>query len=159
MSVVASSAVKGRMLRIKFGELLARAGGLEAAASFCRVGKSTLARYASTAAADAECFAPVDVVRDLEALVGEPIVTATLCSMADGVFVALPPAPATRVDLLQLMAAQAKEQSDVTSAICIALSDGTMTPAEAAVALAEQEQVIRLAAALRAELMTIVEGE
>lgn len=159
MTVVASTAVKGRMLKIKFGELLARAGGLEASASFCRVGKSTLARYASTSPADAECFAPIDVVRDLEALVGEPIVTATLCSMADGVFVALPPEPATRGDLLQLMAAQAKEQSDVTSAICAALADGTVTPAEAAIALAEQEQVIRLAATLRAELMTIVEEQ
>lgn len=74
-------------------------------------------------------------------------------------FVALPPVPAGRADLLQLMAAQAKEQSDVTSAICAALADGTMSPAEAEVALVEQDQVIRLAAALRAELMTIVEGQ
>ncbi|WP_267396973.1 MULTISPECIES: hypothetical protein [unclassified Sphingomonas] len=79
MSAAPSTALHGRKLKIRFGELVAMAGGLEAAEGFCRVGKSTLARYYSLAPADAECFAPIDVVRDLERLVGEAPVTSHLC--------------------------------------------------------------------------------
>lgn len=159
MSVIASDTVKGRMLKIKFGELVGRIGGLEAAASFCRVGKSTLARYASTVSADAESFAPVDVVRDLEALAGEPLVTATLCGMADGVFVPVPNASATTGDLLAMMATLSGEFNDTTRAVCTGLSDGTFCGGDAERLEHELDDVIRVAVGMRALARSIHGGE
>lgn len=159
MSVIASDAVKGRMLKIKFGELVGRIGGLEAAASFCRVGKSTLARYASIVQADAECFAPIDVVRDLEALAGEPIVTATLCAMADGVFVPVPSAPATAGDLLTMMSKLSGEFNDTTGAICAGYSDGKFCAADATKLERELNDVIRVAVGMRALTRSIHGGD
>jgi hypothetical protein len=159
MSVIASDAVKGRMLKIKFGELVGRIGGLEAAASFCRVGKSTLARYASTVQADAECFAPIDVVRDLEALAGEPIVTGTLCGMANGVFVAVPNAPAGTADLLSMMAKLSGEFNDTTGAVCTGLADGNFSNVDAERLEFELDGVIRVAVGMRALARSIHGGE
>ena len=159
MSVITSDAVKGRMLKIKFGELVGRIGGLEAAASFCRVGKSTLARYASIVQADAECFAPIDVVRDLEALAGEPIVTATLCAMADGVFVAIPNTPAGTGDLLAMMSALSGEFNDTTRVVCAGLADGKFCPVDAAKLERELDDVIRVAVGMRALARSIHGGE
>lgn len=159
MSVIASDAVKGRMLKIKFGELVGRIGGLEAAASFCRVGKSTLARYASTVQADADCFAPIDVVRDLEALAGEPIITTTLCAMADGVFVAVPSAPAGTGDLLTMMSALSGEFNDTTRVVCAGLADGKFCPVDAAKLERELDDVIRVAVSMRALARSIHGGE
>lgn len=159
MTMIASTAVKGRILKVRFGELVAKVGGIEAAASLTRVGKSAIARYASLNPAEAECFAPVDIVRDLEAVAGEAIVTAALCTMADGTFVALPDAPATREDLLTLLARQAKEQSDTTAAICAGLADGKLDAADAEKILAELDQLIRVSAHMRAELLTIMKGD
>lgn len=159
MSVIASDAVKGRMLKIKFGELVGRIGGLEAAASFCRVGKSTLARYASVVHADAECFAPIDVVRDLEALAGEPIVTTTLCAMADGVFVPVSNVPAGTGDLLGLMSKLSGEFNDTTRAVCSGLADGNFCPVDAKKLESELDDVIRVAVGMRALARSIRGGE
>lgn len=147
------------MLKIKFGELVGRIGGLEAAASFCRVGKSTLARYASIVQADAECFAPVDVVRDLEALAGEPIVTATLCGMAAGVFVTVPNTPAGTGDLLATMSALSGEFNDTTRVVCAGLADGKFCPVDAAKLERELDDVIRVAVGMRALARSIHGGE
>ena len=157
MSVIASDAVKGRMLKIKFGELVGRIGGLEAAASFCRVGKSALARYASVVQADAECFAPVDVVRDLEALAGEPIVTTTLCAMADGVFVAVANAPAGTGDLLGMMSTLSSEFNDTTRAICTGFADGKFCAVDAEKLERELDDTIRVAVNMRA-LARLIQG-
>lgn len=159
MSMIASDAVKGRMLKIKFGELVSRCDGLEAAASFCRVGKSTLARYASIVPADAECFAPIDVVRDLEALAGEAIVTSTLCVMADGVFVAVPSMPATTGDLLAMMAALSGEFNDTTRAVCNGLADGNFCAVDAEKLERELDDVIRVAVGMRALTRSIHGGK
>jgi hypothetical protein len=159
MNVIASDAVKGRMLKIKFGELVGKIGGLEAAASFCRVGKSTLARYASNVQSDAECFAPIDVVRDLEALAGEPVVTSTLCAMADGVFVAVPNTPAATGDLLAMMSALSGEFNDTTRVICAGLADGNFCAVDAAKLERELDDVIRVAVGMRALARSIHGGD
>jgi len=159
VNVIASDAVKGRMLKIKFGELVSKTGGLEAAASFCRVGKSTLARYASNVQADAECFAPIDVVRDLEALAGEPVVTATLCAMADGVFVSVPNTPVTTGDVLGMMAALSGEFNDTTRVVCAGLADGNFCAVDAAKLERELDDVIRVAVGMRALARSIHGGD
>jgi hypothetical protein len=159
MNVIASDAVKGRMLKIKFGELVGKIGGLEAAASFCRVGKSTLARYASNVQSDAECFAPIDVVRDLEALAGEPVVTSTLCAMADGVFVAVPNTPAATGDLLAMMSALSGEFNDTTRVICAGLADDNFCAVDAAKLERELDDVIRVAVGMRALARSIHGGD
>ncbi len=159
MNVIASDAVKGRMLKIKFGELVGKIGGLEAASSFCRVGKSTLARYASNVQSDAECFAPIDVVRDLEALAGEPVVTSTLCAMADGVFVAVPNTPAATGDLLAMMSALSGEFNDTTRVICAGLADGNFCAVDAAKLERELDDVIRVAVGMRALARSIHGGD
>ncbi|WP_430636387.1 hypothetical protein [Sphingomonas hankookensis] len=94
MTTLASRAVKGRMLKERTGELLAAVGGLEAAASYCRVSKTQLGRYASLSPADADTFAPIDVVRCLETAAGQPIVTEHLAADAGGAFVVIPQARA-----------------------------------------------------------------
>lgn len=149
--------VRNQMLRLRTSELIRRVGGLAKAATLCRVSKSTLARYASTSPADAECFVPIDVVHDLERHAGGPVVTSELCLLAGGAFVSHPNMPPSRDGLLVQLAAQAKEQSDLTTAICTAVADGHFTRDEAALALLEQEEILRLGAAMRACLLLIVE--
>lgn len=56
------------------------AGGLEAAATVCRLSKTSLAASYDPHAPDR--FPPVDVVADLEACAAEPLVTATLARLA-----------------------------------------------------------------------------
>ncbi|MDP1026373.1 hypothetical protein Q5H91_04045 [Sphingomonas sp. KR1UV-12] len=158
MSVIAPDAVKGRMLKIKFGELLALAGGVEAAAGFCRVGKSALARYASLTAADVDFFAPIDVVHDLERLTGRPLVTCQLATLADGAFVALPTVPAGAGDLLGAVGQLSVEFSDATNAVCEGLKDGKFCTVDAARLEKEADDVIRVAVGLRA-LARAIKGE
>lgn len=155
MVAVTPAAIRDRALKIAFGELLGRVGGLEAAAGLCRVGKSTLARYASLSPADAECFAPVDVVRALEAVAGEAIVTTALATMADGTFVKLP-SVARPTDLFGALAALSREVSDTTTAICAGFNDGKFCDVDAEKTLGEVDDVIARAAQMRALLLTIM---
>ena len=149
---IAPAGVRGRMLKLTFRDLIAACGGVEAAAACCRVGKSMIANYASLVPAHAESFAPIDVVQCLEAIAGEPIVTRLMASEAGGVFVALPDAPADRGELLGLIAAHAREASDMTTAICTALADGHVGQAEATMARRTVRDVLAVVAALDAEL-------
>ena len=56
-----------------------------------------------------------------------------------------------------LLARQAQEQNDLTQAICSGLADGRFDHADAAKALREVDDVIRVAAAMRAELKMLME--
>lgn len=109
-------------------------GGIEAAAAFTRVGKTMLADYGSLN--KPECFAPIDVIADLEPLARErsgwPHVVQALCRMLGGVFVPVPEAPVTGSDLFEKHAALAKEASDVTGAICAGMKDGKWDPEDGA---------------------------
>lgn len=156
MTALASRAVKGRMLKERTGELVAAVGGLEAAANFCRVSKTALGRYASLSVGDADYFAPIDVIRCLETVAGEAIVTAHLASEAGGVFVVVPDVSAKGADLLQLLADQSRESSELTAAICAGLADGILTSDEARKAMREAEQLATVAMRMRAELALIV---
>jgi hypothetical protein len=141
-------------------EMVKGVGGVEAAASFCRVGKSTLSDAQNMNKDD--CFVALDVIADLEPLArsreGWPHVTRNLCQIMGGTFVALPDAPATREDLLSLLASLTKELSEVTAAVCTGLADNKFDQTDARKTLTEVDDAIRVAAAMRAALQTIVES-
>jgi hypothetical protein len=155
MGAIVTSAVRERKLKIAFGELVGLVGGLEAAACDCRVSKSTLARYASLSPADAECFAPVDVVRALEAVAGQPTVTSALAIMADGAFMKLP-SVARPADLFAALSDLSREASELTTAICAGFNDGKFCDLDAGKARGEVDDVIQRAAQMAALLDTIM---
>lgn len=59
--------------------LLDAAGGLVSASMACRAGKTSLGRFGSV---NDEQFMPADVIADLEADIGEPVVTRELARLA-----------------------------------------------------------------------------
>lgn len=106
------------------GEMLKGVGGLEAAAGFCRVGKSALGDNQSVN--KPESFVALDVIADLEPLArdrdGWPHVTRALAATMGFVLVKLPEVPATSAELLSLIGRHAKEGGDVSQAVCRALA-------------------------------------
>lgn len=145
-------------------ELIKGVGGVEAAAMFCRVGKSSLSDAQNWRRDDV--FVALDVVFDLEPLArdrtGWPHVTRALCAAMGGVFVPLPEAQATREDLLMLLAAKARESSELTDAAiacCTAVDDNPAVRAAAArKAIKELDDVVAVAMAMRAALETLEGG-
>lgn len=138
-------------------EMIKGVGGLEAAAGFCRVGKSVLGDNQSVSRA--ESFIAIDVVADLEPLARErsgwPHVTRALCKQMGGVFVAVPEGRATGANLMGLLARKVKEGADVSSALCEALRDGVVEPTEARKVRSEITELMELLAAMDAELASI----
>ena len=62
-------------------QLVERAGGPTEAAESCRPAASLLSRYCSESEEHETTFAPADVVKELELLAGEPIVTRALADL------------------------------------------------------------------------------
>lgn len=145
-------------------EMIKGVGGVEAAAGFCRVGKSTLSDAQNYRRPDV--FIALDVVFDLEPLArdrtGWPHITRELCTAMGGVFVPLPEAQATRADLLALLATKARESSELTAAFIACCTTDDADPATRAAAarraIKELDDVVMVAMTMRAELETL-EGE
>ncbi|MDK8186701.1 MULTISPECIES: hypothetical protein [Sphingomonas] len=145
-------------------DLIKGAGGVEAAAAFCRVGKSTLSDAQNPNKPD--CFLAIDVAFDLEPLARErsgwPHLTRALCAANGGMFVPLPDGPVTREDLLMLLARKARESGELTEAAiacCSAVDDNPAQRREAARnAIKELDEVVAVALEMRVALKTI-EGE
>lgn len=145
-------------------ELIKGVGGVEYAATVCRVGKSTLSDAQNPGKPDN--FLAIDVVFDLEPLARErsgwPHVTRALCAANGGMFVPLPEAPVTREDLLMLLARKARESGDLTEAAIACCSSVDDNPAErrsaAGRAIKELDEVVAVALEMRAALKSI-EGE
>lgn len=142
------------------GETIKGVGGLEAAASFCRVGKSALSDNQSVNHADS--YIAIDVLADLEPLARErsgwPHVTRALCRRMGGVFVPQPEVQSTGADLLQLLAGHAQESADVSRAICEGMADGKVCPIDARKIRTEVAQAMELLALIDAGL-AIIEQE
>ena len=142
-------------------ETIKGVGGLEAAAGFCRVGKSALSDNQSVNH-DAS-FIAVDVVADLEPLARErsgwPHVTRALCRRMGGMFVPRPDVLATGADLLMLLGRHAQESADVSRAICDAVADGKVCGDDARRIRAEVAQAMELLALVDADLAVIEEGK
>ena len=141
---------RGRLLKITFGELVRLVGDDSVASTITRVSRPTIARYRSLSPADAEYFAPTDVVADLERVAGARPVTELLCQMAGGTFVAEPEVPATEESLLAAMSRLATEFADVTTAICAGLADGKWCDRDASECIRQLNDVIRVSVQMRA---------
>lgn len=152
-------AAAGRMLKEAFHDLIDEIRPLKVAADKCRVGVTTLHRYASLEREDAECHAAIDVVAALERVTGEPIVTRKLCELSNGMFMPLPNIDAQPGDLLALLAAKAKESGELTAAICAAVADGKVDADEGATITREIDHLIAVAAAMRATVQSLVKGD
>lgn len=130
-----------RALKALFRVLLQRCGGLDAAAACVRVGRSQLANYTDM---HSDQFAPVDVVAELEAVAGEPVVTADLARRAGCIL--LPVVDHAEGRLGQDMAQLGREVGEVFAAYAESLShDGQMDPAEAERVERELADVVRVA--------------
>jgi len=151
MSALLKSGVDGRALKIKTADLIERVGRLVAAAGFCRVSKTMLARYGSEGVADRDCFAPIDVVRDLERLVGDPIVTRFLAEEAGHVLIPRPRFEGVTVgDVQAAIGACAFEHGEAVSTTLSALADGRVTGGEARRIIKEIDDSIQTKLMLRA---------
>ena len=138
-------------------EMIKGVGGLEAAAGFCRVGKSVLACNGSVNEPDS--FVALDVVADLEPLArgrdGWPHVARALAAQSGFALVRLPDALPDAGGLLHLVAKQAKEGGDIASSICAALADGQVDAVEARAARREVADLIQVMVAMDAALAAI----
>lgn len=152
-------AAAGRMLKEAFHDLIDEIRPLKVAASECRVGVTTLHRYASLDSEDGECHAAIDVVAAMERVAGNPVVTRKLCELSNGMFMPLPQIGARPADLLTLLAAQATESGELTAAICVAVSDGKVDTSEGAAITREIDHLIAVAAAMRATVQSLLRGD
>ncbi len=144
-------------LKHRTKEAIKGVGGLEAAAGFCRLGKSRLGECQNEN--KAEDFLPIDVLIALERLTaersGSPHILRGLCHQMGGVFVKLPQVDAAGANLMKLLARKVQEGADVSVALCEALEDGVVQPAEARKVRGEIMQLMELLAAMNAELAAI----
>lgn len=109
-------------------QLVRLAGGVAQAATFTRVDPARLSRYGSPH--DPQ-FVPIDVVADLEAEAGDPIVTRALADLSGCLLVAKPKADAAR-GMAATLGRTAKETGEALAALGSALADdGVITAAEA----------------------------
>lgn len=119
-------------LKAEFRDLVEAAGGVTRAARITRVNAPRLSNYCS---AQDPSFAPIDVIADLEAEVGEPVVTRILADLAGYVLVrkAAVERPVETIDraAAPVMQAVGKAMMELGSA----LRDGVCTPQEAAAIL------------------------
>lgn len=107
-------------------DLTDTAGGVTRAGNISRVGAPLLSRYGSP---QESTFAPIDVIADLEAEVGDPVVTRELASLSGFDLVARP-APGASLPLTERFVKMLKENGDVEQAISRAIAAGEITAAE-----------------------------
>lgn len=147
-------------LKAATSEMIKGVGGLEAAALFCRVGKSALSDNQSPNKPDS--FVALDVVADLEPLArardGWPHVTQALCRQLGGVFVAEPDVPPSEGDVLAVLADASREFADVTQVVCAGMADGKFDAADAEKLERELDDVIAKAVGMRALARAIKGG-
>lgn len=112
------------------------------AATVTRVAQQHLSRYVSTASDNAEMFAPVDIVADLEAECGQPIVTRKLAEFSGHELVPLPEILRDGNGLDQVSGAAVKETGEFLAALGTALADGKLGEKEMAAVSSEGREVI-----------------
>ncbi|MFC3693388.1 phage regulatory CII family protein [Chenggangzhangella methanolivorans] len=113
-------------LKAETRALVKRCGGQEAAAASTRVSHQALSRYG--ALEDAPNFAPIDVVADLEAEIGEPVVSRALAGLLG--FTLVKVEAGAQLTPAQRFARVMKETHEVNAAFADALSDGAIDEAE-----------------------------
>jgi hypothetical protein len=112
-------------------QLVSAAGGGNEAAKATRVGQQVLSGYGSLAPEHRDRFAPLDVVADLEAECGQPIVTRKLAALNNCLLVQLPTGPGHGA-VTERSGRSAHEFGEVMAGVFGALAnDGRITPDEA----------------------------
>lgn len=142
-------------------EMIKGVGGVEAAAGYCRVGKSVLSDNGSANRPDS--FVAIDVVADLQPLAagreGWPQITRALAAADGFALVKLPEAMPDGSALLHLLARLARENGEIARAVCEALADGKVCAGEAKRIRGEVRDLIEGAVAMDAALAKIEGGE
>lgn len=135
-------------------------GGVEAAAEISGKSKSQHGRFQSPHDPDFATIADVIAMeRVAHGTAGHPQVTRLLCAQAGGLFVPLPEA-IDEGDGLSLLACElAAEVGDVARAVSDSLRDRVVEPGEARHVLRELDDMDAKSAALRLQLVRILEGE
>ena len=117
-------------------KLLAAAGGGNEGAKATRVGQQVLSSYGSLGAEHAERFAPIDVIADLEAECGQPLVTRRLAELSNCLLVPLPIADGFDAVSRQTMRS-AQEYAELIASVMAAKADGRIDAGEARRLLAD----------------------
>lgn len=117
-------------LKTTFRALRKRIGKQDAASSLTRVSQQHISRYESLREEDADYFPPIDVIADLEAECGSPVVTRRLADLGGHVLVQLPQAGDSLAPLGRVSAEALKEIGDVFSTLGQHMADGVLTSVE-----------------------------
>ena len=141
-------------LRIKaaFRELVDMVGGQTAAGRISRPGQQWIGRYGSTDPEYATCFPPADVIADLEAQCGQPVVSRELAGLAGYDLVREAPETAS---ILQTFGKVAAASNRTIAQIATDLADGRISEDEAAASRALIRQSIDALEQLDASLSRI----
>lgn len=102
--------------------LVEMAGGLEPASCVTRVRKTQLSDYGNPHAA--ESFMPVDVIFDIEASLGEPVITRELARLQGHVLIAIPGADEGDGVFYRHLSEIGKECGEAISRVSEALQNG-----------------------------------
>jgi hypothetical protein len=141
-------------LKSKCRELVGLFGSQENAATPTRVEQTDISDYCSPNRLWR--FMPVDVVMDLESIVGTPLVTAMLAANINHALVPLPLIAAQRTPLGRVTAQAMKETSEVFARLGGFLDDGVLDSAEGAQLDREIDEAILKLLALKAEADAVV---
>ena len=133
--------------------LVSRIGGLDAAAAGTRVGRSNLADYGSVN--QPERFVPADVIADLEAAAGEPLITAVLARAAGFELVRLG-GNGGPVDVVGPLSQMAWRAGSALATAIAALADGRIDAGERVMLI---EQLSALQGQVRAALAALVAAQ
>ena len=129
-------------------QLIDANGGPQGAAEGCRVTAGMLFKYTDPNDENRLRFMPVDIVRGLERVCGDPVVTRFLAAEAGHVLIRLD-LPDDVAGLPKALAQAAAEASDVYKVAAQCLEDGNVEPGEAATLVAEIDQAMEAFAAMR----------
>lgn len=136
--------------------LLAEAGGPVDAARATRVDHQGLSRYGNSGADHDERFIPADVIADIEAECGQPIVTRKLAELSGYLLVPVPRVALSGTALGAITASSLKETSDVFVAIGDSLGDGRISQEDADRISREIDEAMAKLAALKLQVQAEV---
>jgi hypothetical protein len=139
-------------------DLVGACGGPVKAATYTRVGHADISRYGSVHEDHVERFMPADVMADLEAQCGSPILSDALARLADYLLVKIPAVAKSGTLLGSVTAASMKETSDVFVAIGDSLGDGTLCQADADRISREIDEAMAKLAGLKLQVHAEVGG-
>jgi len=139
--------------------LIREAGGLEASAEQTGKSSTQLDRYGSP---NDPASMTIAVIEELEAVThqraGHPIVTRYLAAKAGYTLVKLPEVAPEPGKILQLVADQAKESTDITERTLRAVADGKLCDHDAQTVRKEIRENIEVLVAMDAHLALVEEG-